>query len=161
MFQKSSNNKADSNSKGEIASHVRKINPSIISTDMCILGNIMSEGVLDIDGRIDGNVKSEIIYVRANGQIIGDIIAGTEVHIYGSAHGVIKSPKVCIYASAHVEGTIIHTSLSIEDGAYIDSQFKPFSVKPLLPHRQDENGALKIATEGEQYNLMYNLKLIE
>jgi cytoskeletal protein CcmA (bactofilin family) len=163
MFQKSSNNsnKNEVLARGETAANGRKITPSIISTDMCILGNVMSEGLLDIDGRIDGNVKSEVIYVRSNGQIAGDIIAGGEVHIYGSVHGVIKSPRVCIYASAHVEGTIIHTSLSIEDGAYIDSQFKPFSVKPLLPHRQDENGALKINGSLEEYNLLDNLKLIE
>ena len=176
MFQKSSNNKASNNKasnnktqnnkddnifKSDATINARKIIPSIISGDMCILGNIMSDGVLDIDGRIDGNVKSEIIYVRPNGQITGDIMAGGEVHIYGSVHGVIRSPKVCIYASAHVEGTIIHTNLSIEDGAYIDSQFKPFSVKPLLPHRQDENGALKITTDNADYDLLRNLKLIE
>lgn len=127
--------KTDNNSKkNNNSDNIRKLIPSVISGDMCVLGNIVSEGMLDIDGRIDGNVKSEIIYVRANGQIIGDIIAGTEVHIYGSVHGLIKSPKVCIYSNAHVEGTIMHTSLSIEDGSYIDSQFKPFNVKSLVPY---------------------------
>jgi cytoskeletal protein CcmA (bactofilin family) len=159
MFQKSSNKKDDNSNKSD-GVNLRKISPSILSTDICILGNIISEGVLDIDGRIDGNVKSEVVYIRGNAQIIGDILAGGEVHIFGSVHGVIKSPKICIYQTAHVEGTIIHTNIMIEDGAYIDCQFKPFSVNPLLSHRSDENGATKIDTNNTDYNMLNGLKLI-
>jgi cytoskeletal protein CcmA (bactofilin family) len=163
MFHKSSTKSTnDVSTKNETSANARKIAPSIISADMCILGNIMSEGVLDIDGRVDGNVKSEIVYLRSSGQIVGDIVAAGEVHIYGSVHGVIKSPRVCIYASAHVEGAIIHTGLSIEDGAYVDAQFKPFQAQPLLAHRSDAQGATKINTShGEDYDLLRDLKLIE
>jgi cytoskeletal protein CcmA (bactofilin family) len=161
MFQKSSTKTTDTTAKTENNTAGRKIAPSIISSDMCILGNIMSDGVLDIDGRIDGNVKSEIVYLRASGQIVGDIVAAGEVHIYGSVHGIIKCPRVCIYASAHVEGAIIHTGLSIEDGAYVDAQFKPFQAQPLLAHRSDAEGATKIDTsEKEDYDLLRDLKLI-
>jgi cytoskeletal protein CcmA (bactofilin family) len=159
MFQKSSNKKDDNANKND-GSNLRKIAPSILSSDVCILGNIISEGVLDIDGRIDGNVKSEIVYIRSNAQIIGDILAGCEVHIFGSVHGVVKSPKICIYQTAHVEGTIIHTNIMIEDGAYVDCQFKPFCVKPLLAHRSDENGATKITTDNSDYDMLNGLKLL-
>ncbi|MEJ0009310.1 MAG: polymer-forming cytoskeletal protein [Alphaproteobacteria bacterium] len=42
---------------------------------MNVLGNIISEGMLDIDGKIDGNVRCHTVSIRENGQVRGDVIA--------------------------------------------------------------------------------------
>jgi len=109
--------------------------PSVISADMHILGNMMSEGHVDVDGSIEGNVKAEQVTVRANGKVKGDITAQT-VHVYGEVRGLIRAHGVHLYSSCHVEGVIIHQSLSIEDGAFVDGKFKHAQDKTLNDHEE-------------------------
>ena len=99
------------------------LSPSVIAAGMHVLGNIVSEGVLDIDGHIEGNVRAHTISVRPNGAIRGDVVADT-VHIHGTIHGLIKAKTVMLYADAKVSGTIMHESITIEDGAFVDGKFK-------------------------------------
>jgi cytoskeletal protein CcmA (bactofilin family) len=99
------------------------LTPSVISADMHILGNIISDGFLDIDGKIEGNVKCRSATVRPNGLVRGDIQTDV-IHVYGRVEGQIKSRNVSLYSSARVTGTIMHESLSIEDGAFVDGKFK-------------------------------------
>jgi cytoskeletal protein CcmA (bactofilin family) len=119
MFGRLTNaNKADKSSSGR-----RGYSPSVIAEGMHVLGNIISDGVLDIDGKIDGNVRGETVTVRPNGSIRGDITAET-VHVHGQVDGLIKAKNVMLYAEARVTGTIMHESIKIEDGAFVDGKFK-------------------------------------
>jgi cytoskeletal protein CcmA (bactofilin family) len=121
MFKKTSSTNTDEKAK---AGERKPSNvPSVISEDMQVLGNIISHGLLDIDGQIEGNVKCHTATVRPNGRVRGDLQA-EEVHVHGQVEGIIKANTVCLYASARVLGTIMHESLSIEDGAFVDGKFK-------------------------------------
>lgn len=97
--------------------------PSVISADMQVLGNVVCEGMLDLDGKIDGNVRCHTVSVRMNGRVHGDVIGDT-VHVYGNVEGTIKARSVMLYNSARVQGTIMYESLTIEDGAFVDGKFK-------------------------------------
>ncbi len=169
MFQKQKppQKKADSQ-ESQTQPSARKIPPTIISVDVRILGNVVSDGMVDINGRIEGNVKSQIVYIRKHGVVIGDVVSEGEVHVYGSVHGVIKSPRVSIYEGAHIEGVILHKSLSIEDGAYVDAQFKPFDSQPRLTGEMLEGEAGEITVtdsdkmeDGESYDMLKDLKLVQ
>ncbi len=129
MFSKTS--KADSAAlSASNASGNRKGVPSVISSDLHILGNLVSEGHVDVDGSIEGNIKAEQVTIRANGKIRGDVVAQA-VHVYGEVQGLIRAFSVHLYSSSHVEGVIMHHSLSVEDGAFIDGKFKRFQEKTL------------------------------
>jgi cytoskeletal protein CcmA (bactofilin family) len=100
------------------------LTPSVISADMHVLGNIIStDGVLDIDGQIDGNVRCHTASIRENARIRGDVVA-EHIYIHGTIEGLVKARQVTLYASARVIGTIMHEALSIEDGAFVDGKFK-------------------------------------
>lgn len=100
------------------------LTPSVISQDMHVLGNIIStDGALDIDGQIDGNVRCHTCSIRENAKIRGDVVA-EHIYIYGTVEGLVKARQVTLYASARVIGTIMHEALSIEDGAFVDGKFK-------------------------------------
>lgn len=101
----------------------KSASPSVIAADMHVLGNIVSDGVLDIDGQITGNVRCHTVSIRPNGRIIGDVTAQVVV-VHGQVEGLIKASAVTLYATAHVIGTIMHESLTIEDGAFVDGKFK-------------------------------------
>lgn len=115
--------KSKTNSHTTTAQPAKKATPSVISADMNVLGNIISEGFLDINGHIEGNVKCEHAVIRDHGKVKGDVIAGN-VQIYGEVEGLVKAKHVNLYATAHVSGVIMHESLSIEDGAFVDGKFK-------------------------------------
>lgn len=97
--------------------------PSIISSDLKVLGNIVSDGVVDIDGIVEGNVKCHTATVRKNGHIKGDVVAEV-VHVYGRIQGLIKARNVQFFKGCRAEGVIMHESITIEDGAFVDGRFK-------------------------------------
>lgn len=119
MFGRSTNQ-----SKTHETPRKTSVPPSVISADMYVLGNVISsDGLLDIDGKIDGNVRCKVATVRPNGRVKGDVVAEI-VHVYGEIEGLVKAKAVMLYATARVQGTIMHESLSIEDGAFVDGKFK-------------------------------------
>jgi len=97
--------------------------PSVLGADMHILGNLVGDGIIDIDGQVDGNVRCHTASIRINGCVRGDIVAEI-VHVYGAVEGVIRGKTVMLYSTAKVVGTIMHEALTIEDGAFVDGKFK-------------------------------------
>jgi cytoskeletal protein CcmA (bactofilin family) len=97
--------------------------PSVISADINLLGNIIGAGVIDLDGRIEGNVRCYSLSIRPNGKVRGDVLADN-VQVHGTVEGTIKARVVTLYPTARVTGTIMHESLTIEDGAFVDGKFK-------------------------------------
>jgi cytoskeletal protein CcmA (bactofilin family) len=123
MFQKTNKNSTSLTLTTRDIAVQRKSPPSVIACDVNILGNIISDGVLDIDGRVDGNIKCPSVTIRKNARINGDITADS-VQVFGEVNGTIKAKEVSLFATCRVEGVIIHESLTIEDGANVDGQFK-------------------------------------
>ena len=101
----------------------RGVSPSVLAADLHILGNLIGDGVIDIDGKIDGNVRAHTVNIRANGCVRGDVTAEI-VHVYGEVDGTIKAKAVSLYSMARVVGLVMHETLSIEDGAFVDGQCK-------------------------------------
>ncbi len=124
MFGRSTNTPKAPSAPSANTPRKTSVPPSVISSDMYVLGNIISsDGLLDIDGKIDGNVRCKVATVRPNGRVKGDVVAEL-VHVYGEIEGLVKAKSVILYSSARVQGTIMHESLSIEDGAFVDGKFK-------------------------------------
>lgn len=100
-----------------------KAAPSLFSEDMKVKGSIESDGEIQVDGRIEGDVKASALTVGDNGEIVGEVIAETIV-VRGKVKGSIRGRKVQLASSAKVEGDIIHASLSIEANAKFEGQVK-------------------------------------
>ncbi len=96
---------------------------SIICNDMKITGSVLSEGALQIDGKIDGDVSAQDIVIGATGIITGEVKAEV-VTVKGTIKGSIRARKVELETGAKVEGDIIHTSLSIQPNAVFEGQVK-------------------------------------
>lgn len=135
----------------------RKFAPSIIAGDLDILGNLISEGTVDIEGRVQGNVKGERVLIRKEGRVLGDV-TGEIVHIYGQVRGLVKARDVHLYSTCKVEGTIMHELLSIEDGAFVDGKFKRTDkvVARFEPALKDDDEP----EEMPAVNLLQNIRLI-
>lgn len=105
------------------ASHTKDSVPSIIGKDFNVLGNIISDGVIDFDGTIQGNIRCHTLNIRKNASIIGEIHA-TDVFVYGKIKGIIRAKNVYLYNGSRIEGIVMHETLAMEDGAFLDGKLK-------------------------------------
>ncbi|MFN7055038.1 polymer-forming cytoskeletal protein [Hyphomonas sp.] len=96
---------------------------SIICADMRINGSVTSEGALQIDGIVDGDVSATDITIGASGQITGEVKAEV-VKVKGKIKGSIRARKVELETGAHVKGDIVHSSLQIQSNAVFEGQVK-------------------------------------
>lgn len=97
--------------------------PSIISRDLNIVGDLLSEGEIQIDGTVNGDIRTRILIVGESAKVFGEIVAET-VRILGSVDGQIKAKVVKLAKTAHVVGDILHEDLSIETGAFLEGHCK-------------------------------------
>ena len=102
--------------------------PSIISRDMRIVGDLRSEGEIQIDGSVDGDIRSKTLLIGETAIIKGEVVADS-VNIHGTLNGQIKARSVNLFRSAHVVGDIIHEDLAIEMGAFLEGQCKRMAEK--------------------------------
>jgi cytoskeletal protein CcmA (bactofilin family) len=93
--------------------------PSIISADLTITGNLHSDGDIQIEGQVDGDVLSRSLTIGQGAKVKGTVRAD-EVKIAGNLKGEVHAARVSITSTARVTGDVLHKSLSIESGAYID-----------------------------------------
>ena len=91
--------------------------PSIIGTDLTIIGNLVSKGEVQIEGDLHGTQ----IVVGERAKITGGIVA-EEVVVRGHVMGSIRGRRVMLQASSHVEGDVHHTTLAIEQGAFFEGK---------------------------------------
>ncbi|MBO6783458.1 MAG: polymer-forming cytoskeletal protein [Alphaproteobacteria bacterium] len=95
--------------------------PSIIGTSMRVTGDLDSDGAVQIEGEIDGDVRCVEVTVGPNANVRGQIHAET-ANIHGNVNGEIRAQKVLLSATAHVTGDIVHEEVSIEAGAFVEGQ---------------------------------------
>ena len=97
--------------------------PSIISADMKVVGNLQSGGDIQIEGSVEGDIKSRTVTIGENAHINGSINADM-ANVHGHVNGKINASSVRISKTANIQGDIIYETLSIEEGAVIDGQIR-------------------------------------
>jgi cytoskeletal protein CcmA (bactofilin family) len=96
-----------------------KSSPSLLSNDLTIRGNVSTNGDIQIEGTIEGDVRAHMLTVGESATIKGEI-AADEVVVNGRVIGRLRGLKVRLTATAKVEGDIIHKTIAIESGAHFE-----------------------------------------
>jgi cytoskeletal protein CcmA (bactofilin family) len=97
--------------------------PSLISANLQIVGNLRSQGEVQIDGTVDGDVAANALTIGERATINGEIVAD-DVVVKGRVNGRIRARKVQLAKSAHVVGDIWHELLAIDSGAFVEGHCK-------------------------------------
>jgi cytoskeletal protein CcmA (bactofilin family) len=118
MFTKSKSHAKKSPENGAVKNTGKLAPPSIISSDMYVKGNLETEGDVQIDGKIDGDLKTFNVTVGKGATVNGEI-HGQRITISGNVNGQIRGDEVLLSHSAHVVGDIHHKTLSIDAGAFL------------------------------------------
>ena len=123
MFSKA-NKQAQSSSVLDGGKPVSKSSvPSIISPDLRINGDMVCSGDIQIDGWVEGDIQSRNVVVGEAATVHGALQA-ENVRICGIVNGQIRADNVILEKSARVTGDILHKSLSIEQGAFLEGMCK-------------------------------------
>jgi cytoskeletal protein CcmA (bactofilin family) len=100
-----------------------RVMPSLISADVHIVGTLSAEGEMQIDGKVEGNVRAHRAVVGSSGVINGEIVA-EEIVIRGEVNGPIRGRMVQLAAGARVIGDIVHGTISVESGAAFEGNIR-------------------------------------
>jgi cytoskeletal protein CcmA (bactofilin family) len=97
----------------------RSTAPSILSADAVVTGTLVSAGDLQVDGRVEGDVRSVSLVIGDKAEIHGEVIA-EDVTVRGRVVGRIRARKVLLCTTSHVEGDILHEAFAVESGAFFE-----------------------------------------
>jgi cytoskeletal protein CcmA (bactofilin family) len=109
---------------------------SIIGADVRIVGNIITQGEMQIDGQVEGDIDCARLVLGETARITGEVTADT-VRVHGRLEGRIIANSVTIARSAEVVGDITHDTLEIEAGGRLEGHLirkgsQPATVTPQL-----------------------------
>jgi cytoskeletal protein CcmA (bactofilin family) len=100
--------------------------PSIISASLHVVGNLESEGDIQIDGAVDGDIRTTIVTVGQSAEVKGEIVAES-VTIHGRVEGTVRARTVILGKNARVEGDIYQETLAVEAGAHFEGNCRKLS----------------------------------
>jgi cytoskeletal protein CcmA (bactofilin family) len=94
---------------------------TVIGSGLKIVGDVSAEGLVEVNGQIEGDVRCTSLVISPNAQIVGSVTA-ERVVVNGRVEGPIQGGDVVLKSKAHVVGEIRHQSLTIEKGAYFEGR---------------------------------------
>jgi cytoskeletal protein CcmA (bactofilin family) len=93
-----------------------RVQHSILSADVRLTGDLVSDGDITVEGTIDGSIKCRSLTLVGQPSIKGTVEAET-VHVCGSFAGQIRASKVILNKTAKMRGDIYHETLEVQTGA--------------------------------------------
>lgn len=96
-----------------------KAQPSVLSADLTITGNLRTSGDIQIEGTVEGDIRAHLLTVGETATIRGEIVAD-DIVVNGRVVGRVRGLKVRLTSTARVEGDIIHKTIAIESGAHFE-----------------------------------------
>tara|TARA_B100000989_G_scaffold177939_1_gene133598 strand:- start:768 stop:1151 length:384 start_codon:yes stop_codon:yes gene_type:complete len=94
-------------------------NQSIIGTDVIFKGKITNSKTIEINGRVEADIKSEKITLGKSASFEGGIQADLVV-ISGKYQGKLKADSVWLTDSSIITGEINYKSLQMDRGAALN-----------------------------------------
>ena len=95
----------------------------MIAAGLRISGSVESDGVIHIEGEVDGDVRCRHVTIGHDGRVNGNLSARS-VEVLGKTSGSIQAEKVVIASTADVSGEVTHHTLVVESGARLDGFYR-------------------------------------
>ncbi len=96
-----------------------KPTPSLLSSDLTVVGNLRTTGDIQVEGTVQGDIRAHLLTVGETANIEGEIVAD-DIVVTGRVVGKVRGLKVRLTSTARVEGDIIHKTIAIESGAHFE-----------------------------------------
>lgn len=119
MFSKSNDKSMTAKTMNNKLTRPANSAPSIIGSDVTIMGDITTLGEIQLDGSVEGDIRSSSLTIGEKGSVKGSIMA-EDIIVKGSVTGQIKGRSIRLEKTAKVRGDLSHETLSVEAGAFIE-----------------------------------------
>jgi cytoskeletal protein CcmA (bactofilin family) len=98
---------------------------SIIASDMTVIGDLETEGVVRVEGRVKGTVRASAQVLVAAGAVIEGDLHTLEAVVAGQVSGaIVARERVELQATAVVAGDIHTPRIAIVEGARVTGEVK-------------------------------------
>lgn len=94
------------------------LHPSIISAGLTVTGDLVSDGEIQVDGRVVGDIHCTSLVIGVSGEVTGEVRTSS-IRLHGQLTGQVFAESVFMAATARMIGDIHHQSLAIEPGAFL------------------------------------------
>lgn len=132
MFQRiAKQNSSSSNSS-------RSSGLSVIGPDVRIVGDIVTQGEMEIDGDVEGDITCQTLMIGEGAKVRGAVHADV-VRIHGSLKGKIFATNVSLSKTAEVLGDVTHVTLQIEAGAVLEGHLLQQRSGTAVPQLEDKS----------------------
>ncbi len=148
MLRQTSKPLDQSSGEGHAALRTANAEPTNISADLKVVGDLNSSGDIQIKGTVEGDIKSQTVTIGEGAQVKGSISADT-VTVLGSINGQIEAANVTLAKTARVLGDIAHEILTVEAGAQLEGACrrlqaaKPSDSVGVSPLKPSQTGPLE------------------
>ncbi len=105
--------------------HGRESSLSIVATDLTVTGELKTEGVVKIDGVVEGNIRAgRQVLVSKGGVVKGDVYT-KEAIVGGRVAGSIQATeRVEVQATATVQGDIVTQRILVHEGGEVNGSVR-------------------------------------
>lgn len=126
--------------------------PSIISKGMDIIGDLCSENIIEIFGKVKGDIKADIIRIRENARVEGNLHA-KYIQIAGTFEGNATCAVIHVLATGFIKGNLEYGLISVEEKAQITGQLIGNSqLLQLSIYTNDPHSNISLLTEVKKEN---------
>lgn len=94
---------------------------TVIGQGFKIMGSVTAEGVVQVNGQIEGDLNCTSLIVSPGAKIVGAVTAD-QVEVNGTVEGPIHGGDVVLKSKAQVVGDVHHRSLTIGKGACFEGR---------------------------------------
>ncbi|MGE5926607.1 MAG: bactofilin family protein [Gemmatimonadota bacterium] len=96
---------------------------SIVARDMTVTGDMVTEGVVKVEGRVKGTIRATAQIIVSPGAVIEGDVHTKEAVIAGEIQGTIRaSERVELQASGVVRGDIHTPRISVIEGGRVSGE---------------------------------------
>ncbi len=95
--------------------------PSIIGSDLKVVGNLSCDSDIDIHGAVEGNIEAKTVTVDKDARVDGSIRAQSVI-VSGSVDGKMEASEISLTSTSQVTGELLHEVLSVEPGARLEAR---------------------------------------
>jgi len=121
---------------------------TVIAKGLKIVGSVTAEGLVEVNGQIDGELHCMSLVI-ARGAHINGVVVAERVVVDGKVEGPIHGGEVILKSQAHVVGDIHHQSLAIESGAFFDGRSVQIRGNGQTPEKLERKSLKQIANTRE------------
>lgn len=98
--------------------------PSLIGSDIRIVGNISTPGEVQLDGVIEGDIVCGALTIGEHGIVTGTVKAET-LNLRGQVEGKLNAKIVHLQKTARVLGDVTYETMTMEAGVQVQGKLVP------------------------------------